>query len=158
MNVKEIKRVYFVGIGGIGMSALARFFRERGAVVSGYDRTETELTKRLVAEGMSVHYTDDVALCDKSAELVIYTPAIPKDHKELNWYRDNNYPVFKRSDVLQWITEAMFAVTVAGTHGKTTISTTIAYLLRETGAFWELFKLPMPCDRSQQKRSQPFGK
>lgn len=133
MNVKEIKKVYFVGIGGIGMSALARFFRERGAVVSGYDKTETELTKRLVAEGMSVHYSDDVDLCDKSAELVVYTPAIPKDHKELNWYRDNNYPVYKRSDVLQWITEAMFAVTVAGTHGKTTISTTIAYLLRETG-------------------------
>jgi UDP-N-acetylmuramate--alanine ligase len=133
MNVAGIKRVYFVGIGGIGMSALARFFLGRGAVVSGYDRTETELTKRLVAEGMLVHYTDDVNICDKSAELVIYTPAIPKDHTELNWYRDNNYPVYKRSDVLQWITEAMFAVTVAGTHGKTTISTTIAYLLRETG-------------------------
>lgn len=125
--------MYFVGIGGIGMSALARFFLDRGAVVSGYDRTETELTKRLVAEGMHVHYTDDVNICDKAAELVIYTPAIPKDHTELNWYRDNNYPVYKRSDVLQWITEAMFAVTVAGTHGKTTISTTIAYLLRETG-------------------------
>lgn len=133
MNVAGIKRVYFVGIGGIGMSALARFFLDRGAVVSGYDRTETELTKRLVAEGMHVHYTDDVNICDKAAELVIYTPAIPKDHTELNWYRDNNYPVYKRSDVLQWITEAMFAVTVAGTHGKTTISTTIAYLLRETG-------------------------
>jgi UDP-N-acetylmuramate--alanine ligase len=74
-----------------------------------------------------------VALCDKDTQLVIYTPAIPKDHKELNWFRDNNYPVYKRSDVLQWITEAMFAVTVAGTHGKTTISTMIAYLLRETG-------------------------
>lgn len=133
MNVAGIKRVYFVGIGGIGMSALARFFLDRGAVVSGYDRTETELTKRLVAEGMHVHYTDDVNICDKAAELVIYTPAIPKDHTELNWYRDNNYPVYKRSDVLRWITEAMFAVTVAGTHGKTTISTTIAYLLRETG-------------------------
>jgi len=133
MNVGQIKRVYFVGIGGIGMSALARFFLGRGAVVGGYDRTETELTKHLVAEGMSVHYTDDVAMCDKATELVVYTPAIPKDHKELNWYRDNNYPVYKRSDVLQWITEAMFAVTVAGTHGKTTISTTIAYLLRETG-------------------------
>jgi UDP-N-acetylmuramate--alanine ligase len=133
MNVKEVSRVYFVGIGGIGMSALARFFLGRGAVVSGYDRTETDLTKRLAAEGMAIHYTDDVALCDKDTQLVIYTPAIPKDHKELNWFRDNNYPVYKRSDVLQWITEAMFAVTVAGTHGKTTISTMIAYLLRETG-------------------------
>lgn len=133
MDVKNIKRVYFVGIGGIGMSALARFFAHRGAVVSGYDRTETELTKKLVAEGMSVHYTDDVSLVDKETELVVYTPAIPKDQTELNWYRDNGYPVYKRSDVLQWITQAMHAVTVAGTHGKTTISTTIAYLLRETG-------------------------
>jgi len=132
MNVRGIKRVYFVGIGGIGMSALARFFNERGAVVSGYDKTETELTRHLVNEGMGVHYTDDAQLVDKEAELVVYTPAIPKDHKELNWYRNNNYPVYKRSDVLQWITESMFAITVAGTHGKTTISTTTAYLLRET--------------------------
>lgn len=133
MDIRNIKNVYFVGVGGIGMSALARFFVHRGAQVNGYDRTETELTKKLAAEGVSVHYTDSVELCDKGAELVVYTPAIPKDHKELNWYRDNGYPVFKRSDVLQWITEAMYAVTVAGTHGKTTISTTIAYLLRETG-------------------------
>jgi UDP-N-acetylmuramate--alanine ligase len=133
MDVKGINRVYFVGIGGIGMSALARFFSERGATVNGYDRTETELTKKLASEGMAIHYTDDLAMCDKAAELVVYTPAIPKDHRELNWYRVNGYAVYKRSDVLQWITEAMFAVTVAGTHGKTTISTTIAYLLRETG-------------------------
>lgn len=133
MNVRNIKRVYFIGIGGIGMSALARFFREQGTVVSGYDRTETDLTKHLVQEGIAIHYTDDTNLLDKAAELVVYTPAIPKDHKELNWYRDNNYPVYKRSDVLQWITEAMYAITVAGTHGKTTISTMIAYLLRETG-------------------------
>jgi len=125
--------VYFVGIGGIGMSAIARFFRANGAVVGGYDRTETPLTQKLATEGMAVHYTDDVNLLDKAAEVVVYTPAIPKDHKELNWYRDNNYPVYKRSDVLQWITEAMHAITVAGTHGKTTISTMIAYLLRETG-------------------------
>ncbi|MBL7684020.1 MAG: UDP-N-acetylmuramate--L-alanine ligase [Flavipsychrobacter sp.] len=133
MNVRELKRVYFVGIGGIGMSALARFFHSRGTVVSGYDRTETALTKQLVAEGMAVHYTDDISLIDKEAELIVYTPAIPKDHKELNWLKENNYPVYKRSDVLQWITEALFSITVAGTHGKTTISTMIAYLLRETG-------------------------
>jgi UDP-N-acetylmuramate--alanine ligase len=108
MNVREVKRVYFVGIGGIGMSALARFFREQGSVVSGYDKTETELTRHLVSEGMTIHYTDDIGLLD------------------------NNYPVYKRSDVLQWITESMHAITVAGTHGKTTISTMIAYLLRET--------------------------
>ncbi len=133
MNVTALKRVYFVGIGGIGMSALARFFRNQGTVVNGYDRTETALTKQLAAEGMGMHYTDDINLLDKETELVVYTPAIPKDHAELNWYRDNGYGVYKRSDVLQWITEALFSVTVAGTHGKTTISTMIAYLLRETG-------------------------
>ncbi len=133
MDVRNISRVYFIGIGGIGMSALARFFKNRGAVVSGYDRTATALTATLEAEGMSVHYTDDVTLCDKETELVIYTPAIPAGHTELNWYRDNGYLVYKRSDVLQWITETMFSVTVAGTHGKTTISTMTAYLLRETG-------------------------
>ncbi len=132
MDVRHIKRVYFVGIGGIGMSALARFFREQGAVVSGYDKTPTSLTDTLVLEGMAIHFTDELSLIDKDAELVVYTPAIPKDHKELNWYKDNGYKVFKRSDVLQWITESLFAVTVAGTHGKTTISTMIAYLLRET--------------------------
>lgn len=132
MNVGELKRVYFIGIGGIGMSALARFFKQRGATVKGYDRTETDLTKQLVAEGIEVHYTDDTGLLDNEAELVVYTPAIPATLTELNWYRDNNYPVYKRSDVLQWITGAMHAITVAGTHGKTTISTMTAYLLRET--------------------------
>ncbi|MBS1689411.1 MAG: UDP-N-acetylmuramate--L-alanine ligase, partial [Bacteroidetes bacterium] len=132
MNVRELKRIYFIGIGGIGMSALARFFRERGAVVKGYDRTETELTRQLTEEGIGVHYADDAALLDKDAELVVYTPAIPADSKEFNWYRNNKYPVYKRSDVLEWITASLHAVTVAGTHGKTTTSTMIAYLLRET--------------------------
>lgn len=133
MDVLQLKRIYFVGIGGIGMSALARFFKQRDAVVAGYDLTETDLTKKLVNEGMEIIYTDDISLVDKDAELVVYTPAIPKNNAILNWYRDNNYPVYKRSDVLQWITEAFFAVTVAGTHGKTTISTMTAYLLREAG-------------------------
>jgi UDP-N-acetylmuramate--alanine ligase len=91
------------------------------------------LTNKLESEGIQVHYADDITLVDKDAELVVYTPAIPQDHRELNWYRSNNYPVYKRSDVLQWITQSLFAITVAGTHGKTTISTMIAYLLRETG-------------------------
>jgi len=133
MNIQDIKKVYFIGIGGIGMSALARFFAQRGAVVQGYDRTETDLTRILSAEGMNIHYADDVSVLDKETELVVYTPAIPKDSKILNWYLDNKYPIFKRSDVLQWITEAMFAITVAGTHGKTTVSTMIGYLLREAG-------------------------
>ena len=133
MNVREINRVFFICIGGIGMSALARFFHENGAVVSGYDRTETDLTRQLMSEGINIHFTDDAGLADKQAQLVIYTPAIPKDHAELNWFTDNHFPVYKRSDVLQSITQSMFAVTVAGTHGKTTISTMTAYLLRETG-------------------------
>lgn len=133
MNIDNIQSVYFVGIGGIGMSALARFFNERGAEVKGYDRTETELTKSLKAENIDIHFDDNINELDKEAQLVVYTPAIPADHKELNWYRDNNYPVYKRSDVLQWITESMFAITVAGTHGKTTVSTMIAHILRDTG-------------------------
>lgn len=115
------------------MSALARFFSQRGVTVSGYDRTETELTATLQAEGMSVHYTDDVALLDKDAQLVVYTPAIPANHAGLNWYRDNGYPVYKRSDVLQWITESYFSISIGGTHGKTTMTTMISYLLREAG-------------------------
>ncbi len=133
MDISNIKRVYFLGIGGIGMSAIARFFLKRGAVVSGYDKTPTALTAMLEQEGMRIHFDDDINQCDHDAQLIIYTPAIPAGHTELNWYRDNSYPVFKRSDALQWITEALYAITVAGTHGKTTISTMIAYLLRETG-------------------------
>jgi UDP-N-acetylmuramate--alanine ligase len=133
VNLSNIKRIYFIGIGGIGMSALARFFVQRGVVVCGYDRTETDLTRDLAAEGMTVRFTDDVTILDKDAQLVIYTPAIPQNNKIFNWYKANNYPLYKRSDVLQWITESMYAITVAGTHGKTTVSTMIAYLLRETG-------------------------
>src|SRR6218665_4150012 len=133
MNIDNIKRIYFVGIGGIGMSALARFFKQRNAVVSGYDKTRTELTDALVAEEIGVTFTDEESALDKEVDVVIYTPAIPEDNKILKWYRDNNFPVFKRSDALQWITEAMFSITVAGTHGKTTTSTMIAHILRHTG-------------------------
>jgi UDP-N-acetylmuramate--alanine ligase len=132
MNLGALKRIYFIGAGGIGMSALARYFNDRAVCVSGYDRTPTALTQKLIGEGIAIHFTDDIERLDKDAELVVYTPAIPKDHKELNWYRNNNYAVYKRSDVLQWITRDLFSITVAGTHGKTTISTMIAYLLRET--------------------------
>lgn len=133
MNIEGIKRVYFIGIGGIGMSALARYFSQKGVVVSGYDRTETALTQKLVQEGITIHYADDINAIDKEAELVVYTPAIPKAHAELNWYRDNGYSVYKRSDVLQWITENNYSITVGGTHGKTTMTTMISYLLRDTG-------------------------
>lgn len=133
MNIAQLKRIYFVGIGGIGMSALARFFKQRDAVVAGYDLTETPLTQTLAHEGIDVNYKDDINLIDKEAALVVYTPAIPATNAVLNWYKENNYPVYKRSDVLQWITESFYAITIAGTHGKTTISTMTAYLLREAG-------------------------
>jgi UDP-N-acetylmuramate--alanine ligase len=133
MDINNIQRVYFVGIGGIGMSAIARFFNERKVQVSGYDRTETPLTRQLASEGMQIHYTDDVALLDKQAQLVVYTPAIPATHTELTWYREQGYEVVKRSDVLQEITKELFAITVGGTHGKTTISTLIAHILRDSG-------------------------
>lgn len=133
MNIATLKRVYFIGIGGIGMSAIARYFHSHGVVVSGYDRTSTPLTETLRKEGIEIHFEDSLELLDKEAELVIYTPAIPQTQKELNWYRANGYNVVKRSDALQWITQSLEAVTVAGTHGKTTISTMIAFLLRETG-------------------------
>lgn len=133
ININDIKRVYFIGIGGIGMSAIARYFKSLGKNVSGYDRTETVLTKKLVEEGIEVHYTDDVNLAPKDADIVVYTPAIPATHEELNHYKANNYPVLKRSDVLGIITEGSFNICVAGTHGKTTISSMVAHLLRDTG-------------------------
>jgi UDP-N-acetylmuramate--alanine ligase len=128
-----ISRVYFIGIGGIGMSALARYYLNKQAMVSGYDKTQTPLTKQLESEGAIIHYEDDVQMLDKEAELIIYTPAIPKGHKELDWYRQNNYELAKRSDVLREITKGSFNICIAGTHGKTTISTMIAHILRDSG-------------------------
>jgi UDP-N-acetylmuramate--alanine ligase len=125
--------IYFIGIGGIGMSALARYFHQHGKKVSGFDRTETQLTKQLVAEGMSVHYEDNIQQLPKDADLVIYTPAIPSHHQELAWYRQHDYKLMKRSEVLGVITEQGFNICVAGTHGKTTVSTMIAHILRHTG-------------------------
>ena len=132
-ELKDIQEVYFIGIGGIGMSALARYFNFHGKKVSGYDKTETVLTKKLVEEGIEVHYEDNIELASKQADIVVYTPAIPKDHKELGFYQSNNYPLLKRSDVLGLITNGSFNVCVAGTHGKTTITTMIAHLFRDSG-------------------------
>src|SRR5690606_23746695 len=100
MNIKDIKRIYFVGIGGIGMSALARFFNQRNVLVNGYDKTETELTKALVSENIGVTFQDNSDQVDPNADVVIYTPAIPVDNAILNWYRENNFAVYKRSDAL----------------------------------------------------------
>jgi UDP-N-acetylmuramate--alanine ligase len=132
-DIKDIKRIYFIGIGGIGMSALARYFRFHGKTVSGYDKTETALTKQLGEEGIDVHYEEDIERADKQADIVVYTPAIPKQHKELLFFQQNNYPLLKRSDVLGLITQSSFNICVAGTHGKTTITTMIAHILRHSG-------------------------
>ncbi|WP_018628009.1 UDP-N-acetylmuramate--L-alanine ligase [Niabella aurantiaca] len=132
-TIGDLKRIYFIGIGGIGMSALARYFYSRGVAVSGYDKTETALTKALVSEGIPVHYKEDPAQVPEDVDWVVFTPAIPADHAELNAYKAKGYPVMKRSEVLQRITESSFNICVAGTHGKTTTTTMIAHLLRDSG-------------------------
>jgi UDP-N-acetylmuramate--alanine ligase len=133
VELRDIKKIYFIGIGGIGMSALARYFRFHGAEVSGYDKTATVLTRQLENEGIPVHYEDDPGQAPKDADVVVYTPAVPKDHQELSYYQQHGYPVLKRSDVLGVITNSSFNICVAGTHGKTTITTMIAHLLRHSG-------------------------
>ena len=128
-----ISRIYFIGIGGIGMSALAKYYLSKNASVSGYDKTVTTLTKQMESDGMNIHYEDSVELLDKNAQLIVYTPAVPKDHKELNYYLHNNYEVIKRSALLGEITKSSFSICIAGTHGKTTISTMTAHILRHSG-------------------------
>lgn len=129
------KTVYFIGIGGIGMSAIARYFKFKGLEVSGYDRTPSDLTRELENEGIAVHYTDDCTYIpqDKENTLVVYTPAIPADMSELRYVRDNGYKVIKRSQILGEISAGQCCLAVAGTHGKTTTSTMIAHILTESG-------------------------
>lgn len=133
IKLTDIKHIYFIGIGGIGMSALARYFVSLGINVSGYDKASSPLTQQLEREGMSIHYVDDIDLAPKDVQVVVFTPAIPAQHTELQFYKKEGYSVLKRSDVLQLISEYAFNICVAGTHGKTTISTMIAHLLRDTG-------------------------
>ncbi|MBS1654564.1 MAG: UDP-N-acetylmuramate--L-alanine ligase [Bacteroidetes bacterium] len=132
-GLNEIRSVYFIGIGGIGMSAIARYFQFKGIKVSGYDKTATALTKELEKSGMQIHYEENTELIPKEVDLVVYTPAIPKEHKELLYYQQHDYRVVKRSDVLQLISESSFNICIAGTHGKTTITTMVAHLLRHSG-------------------------
>ena len=132
-GVENIREVYFIGIGGIGMSAIARFFHAKGVKVSGYDKTPTPLTGELEAAGIPVHYEENVNLAAKNPDLVVYTPAIPQEHAELVQYRKRGVKVVKRSDVLQVITSGSFNICVAGTHGKTTITSMTAHLLRHSG-------------------------
>jgi UDP-N-acetylmuramate--alanine ligase len=132
-SLKDITSVYFIGIGGIGMSALARYFIAKGVTVSGYDKTETELTKTLAKEGIDIHYSEDLNSIPKEVDLVVYTPAVPKQHAELVYYQQHNYKVVKRSDVLGAISSDSFNICVGGTHGKTTVSTMVAHILRHSG-------------------------
>ena len=129
----NVKAVYFLGIGGIGMSAIARYFLSRGVRVSGYDKTPTSLTKQLGEEGMQIHYEDNIELIDKNADIVVYTPAIPATHTELIYYRNHPYSLMKRSEVLGLITDGHYNICVAGTHGKTTTSAMVAHVLRHSG-------------------------
>ncbi|MFH0895145.1 MAG: UDP-N-acetylmuramate--L-alanine ligase [Bacteroidota bacterium] len=133
MNLENTHKIYFIGIGGIGMSALARYFKNKGVSVSGYDKTATSLTKELEAEGIPVHYEENISLIPKDAELIVYTPAVPQDHKELNFFKENKYEVVKRSEVLGEITKHHFTIAIAGTHGKTSISSMTAHVLKQSG-------------------------
>lgn len=130
---EEIRRVFFIGIGGIGMSALARYFQSRAIRVDGYDKTATPLTKELEDSGMSIQYGENEFPVPEDVDLVVYTPAVPATHRGLSWYREKEYKIVKRSDVLQLITESSFNICIAGTHGKTTITTMVAHLLRHSG-------------------------
>ncbi|HEY8400808.1 MAG TPA: UDP-N-acetylmuramate--L-alanine ligase [Cytophagaceae bacterium] len=138
MDLKQVHRVYFIGIGGIGMSALARWFKVNGYEVAGYDKTITPLTKELSSEGMAIHYEDNSnnipdAFRDKNTTLVVYTPAIPENHEELQYFRKEGYIVKKRSEVLGMITKDAFTIAISGTHGKTTTSSMVAHVLTYAG-------------------------
>ncbi len=132
-NLNNINKVYFIGIGGIGMSALARFFLEKNTQVFGYDKTETPLTKKLKDEGATIFFNDDEKSIIEDVDVVIYTPAIPKDNKIWSYYNSTSIEVVKRSDVLQKISEDMNAICVGGTHGKTTMSSMIAHVFKHSG-------------------------
>ena len=134
MNLEAIDNVYFIGIGGIGMSALARYFHANNKQVSGYDKTRSEITDALSELGVSIHFEDSIAnidtrLLNSNNTLVVYTPAVPTDHKELAYFNENNYHVMKRAAVLGVVTENTFCLAVAGTHGKTTTTSILGHLL-----------------------------
>lgn len=137
MELKDIKSVYFVGAGGIGMSAIARYFLHIGVDVAGYDKTPSALTKELEKEGMDIHYEENVALIpaackDASSTLVIYTPAIPQEHQELVYFHENGFTIEKRAQVLGTLTRSHKGLCVAGTHGKTTTSTMCAHIMHQS--------------------------
>ena len=140
MNILDYKLYYFLGAGGIGMSALVRYFNHYGKTVYGYDKTETELTNQLQSEGSHLHFHEDVALVNelfskyrKEDILVIYTPAVPKDHAEFVFFQENEYQLQKRAWVLGEITKQFRTIAIAGTHGKTTTTTLVTHILKTAG-------------------------
>jgi len=133
LKLENIKKVYFIGIGGIGMSAIARFFNERGIAVTGYDKTPTTLTEQLEKEGISIHFDDNTQKAPLDADLVIYTPAIPKEHTELKMFQNSTVPLMKRSEVLGLISKDSYCIAVSGSHGKTTVSAMITHILKDSG-------------------------
>ena len=137
-NISDFKNIYFVGIGGIGMSALARYFAANGKNVAGYDKVASEITAALEKQNIAIHYSDSIKeiptpFLNKKETLVIYTPAIPNNHQELQYFIKNNFNVIKRAEALGLITKETFCFAVAGTHGKTTTSTILGHILKETG-------------------------
>ena len=128
--LKDKNRAFFIGIGGIGMSALARYLLNKGIEIYGYDRTQTALTKKLESEGMKIHYEDDVKFIPPNVDLVVYTPAIPSDHKEKNWFSENGFQLYKRSELLKEILLESKVIAVAGTHGKTSTSSVLSHILK----------------------------
>ncbi len=132
-NLNDIQKLYFIGIGGIGMSALARYFKGRNVEVHGYDKTKTSLTEKLSAEGMNIHYEEDIAQIPEGIDAVVWTPAVPKDHQELVWFREQDYEVLKRSEMLGVISRSKKTIAIAGTHGKTTTTTILTHILRTGG-------------------------
>jgi len=139
MNLKEIHNIYFIGIGGIGMSALAKYFHVNGKQVAGYDKTATKITEGLQASGVAIHFEDAVEqipvdFTQKETTLIVYTPAIPKEHKELNFFQSEGFTILKRAEVLGLITQHSFCFAVAGTHGKTTTSSILGHILQPYNA------------------------
>jgi UDP-N-acetylmuramate--alanine ligase len=137
INTEDIEYIYFVGVGGIGMSAIARYFNMNGKHVAGYDRVSTPLTDALTREGISIHFTDDISAIPKDflisgSLLVVYTPAIPESHSELRYFRQNGIPMLKRSELLGIISKDKTGIAVAGTHGKTSVSTMLAEILNHS--------------------------
>ncbi|MDD5506880.1 MAG: UDP-N-acetylmuramate--L-alanine ligase [Bacteroidales bacterium] len=130
MNLNTLHSIYFLGIGGIGMSAQARYFRHRGIRVAGYDRAGTPFIQQLMQEGIPIHDTEDISQLPSDIDLVIYTPAIPPDHREFVFLKEKGYPMMKRAEVLGELTRGKFTIAVAGTHGKTTITSMITHILK----------------------------